>query len=1026
MTQYDDELLALQTAGAAIASSPDLQYTLNAVTREMLNLLSVEGCTLFHWHQAEDTISLLAEQGPRSEQDLSPPAKVYFLADFPLVKQALTERRAQQITISQAEANPVELAYMQNARLKTLLVLPMECHDRVVGVVKVAEGRVERTFTIQEIGLAQLLANQIASTIENTRLYQAEQSRRQELEAVQRTSLSLTASLELSDVLDAILSAALELVTAEDAHIFLYNAGQLTFGAMIDQDGRHGQPFSEPRPHGMTYTVAHQGDPMIIPDMRNHPLYADSPADWHGAIIGMPLKIGERVVGVMNIFRSQPYAFSEGELRALRLLADQAAIGIENARLYAETERRAQQFATLHELDRAVSASLHLADIYHTCARHAARLISFDRISINLLEDDEIWVTYVTDREGTVIPAKSKLPLKSSAAGWVVTQGQPLLRHNVPADSRFSEDEQLVALGIQSAMIIPLRYKRQVIGAWNISSRQLGAYNPDDLEIAQAIADQLANAIENARLYKQARQEINERKQAEAALRASEERFRQVISSISDWIYVTKVNPDGSQVNLYLSPHVEALTGYPYEKFIIDWSFWPAVVVHPDDRAAAAEQAARLASGQSGEIEYRLIRADGEIVWVRDSARVESEDTTAKIIYGVVSNITGRKQLEEQFHQSQKMEAIGRLAGGVAHDFNNLLTVINGYSELLLHRYLDDVNPLRRYIEEIKKAGERAVSLTGQLLAFSRRQVLQPKVLDLNEVVADMDKMLRRLIGEDIDLLTIPKADLGRVKADPGQIEQVIMNLVVNARDAMPNGGKLTVETASASLDEVYTRQKIGLEPGLYVVLAVGDTGSGMKPEILSHIFEPFFTTKEKHKGTGLGLATVYGIVTQSGGHIDVSSRVGIGTTFKIYLPQVEQALEPPTQNELSDAPPGHETILLVEDEDLVRALTRTVLLKYGYHVIEASDGSEALLISQQYEGLIDLLATDVVMPQMSGPELAEQLLLLRPSIKVLYMSGYTEDAITHHGVLEPDIAFLQKPFTPSGLAHKVRQVLDT
>ncbi|MBI1882488.1 MAG: GAF domain-containing protein, partial [Chloroflexi bacterium] len=891
MTQDNNDFLAMQTAGAVIASSSNLPYVLQAITREMLNLLRAEECVVFQWNENQNTLSVLTTSGSLNRSEVLPAPSEYAIADFPLIQSALQERRSQQINLSQAQADPVELARMRRDNIKTLLVLPMECQDRVVGAIQVATGQIERTFAMEEIALAQLLANQTACAIENARLYQAEQSRRQELEVFQQVSLSVTASLELSDVFDAILSAALELVKAEDAHIFLYNAEKLIFGAMMSRDGRRDQPISEPRPQGLTYTVARRGEPMIISDMGNHPLYADAPPTWHGAIIGMPLKIGERVVGVMNTFCAQPYIFSESELRTLRLLADQAAIAIENARLYAEMNRRAKQLGVLHELDRAVSASLHLADIYHTCARHAARLINFDRISINLLEDDAISVAYVTDREGTVIPTKSKLPLRSSAAGWVVTQGQPLLRHNIATDSGFVEDEQLVGMGIQSAMLIPLRHKREVIGAWQIGSRQLGVYGPDDLEIAQTIADQLANAIENARLYKQARQEINERKQAEAALRASEERFRQVISSISDWIYMTKLNADGSKVNLYLSPHVENLTGYPYKKFMDDWKFLPEVVIHPDDRAAAAEQAAQLAQGQNSETEYRLIRADGEIIWVRDSARVEPDEATSKIIYGVVSNITQRKQLEEQFLQSQKMEAVGRLAGGVAHDFNNLLTVINGYSELLLHRYLEGANPLRRYVEEVKKAGERASSLAGQLLAFSRKQVLQPKVLDLNKVVAAMDEMLRRLIGEDIDLVTIPKAKLGRVKADPSQIEQVIMNLVVNARDAMPGGGKLTIETANVIVDEAFTRRIVGLEPGRYVLLIVTDTGTGIEPEILAHIFEPFFTTKDKQKGTGLGLATVYGIVAQSGGYIDVSSKVDQGTTFKIYLPQVDQAV---------------------------------------------------------------------------------------------------------------------------------------
>ncbi|GAB4411324.1 MAG: hypothetical protein Fur0044_05260 [Anaerolineae bacterium] len=1026
MNPPNSELFALQAAGAAIASNPDLQYVLQIIANEMLNILSMESCIIFRWNETQDTLTVLAAADTLShEKAQTARSAAYFVADYPLIQQTLRQRRSQQLTASQTEANGTELAWLQQNNLKTVLTLPMECRDQMVGVIQAVSSQSERTFTLEELGLAQLLANQTASAIENARLHRAEQSRREELEAVQNVSLNLTASLELSDVFDAILSAALELVAAEDAHIFLYETGQLTFGAMMDREGRHDQPFSQPRPQGLTYTVAQSGEAVIIPDMRNHPLFADAPADWYGAIIGMPLKVGERVVGVMNAFYAQPYAFSDREISTLRILAGQAAIAIENARLYAETEQRAQQLAILNELDRAISATLHLDDIYHAFARHTTRLLAYDQISIYLLEEEHILVVYEANVDDLAPTMGAKLPLKSSAAGWVIAHGQPLLRHNIAADSRFAEDEQRVAAGLQSSLVLPLRFKRKIIGAWQISSRQKGAYHPDHLEIGQAIADQLANAIENARLYKQARLEISERKQIEAALRASEERFRQVISSITDHIYVTEIKPDGQRINIYHSPHVEALTGYAIENFNADWRFWPSVAIHPDDREAAAEQAARLAQGQNSEIEYRMVRADGEIIWVRDSARVEIDANNSKIIYGVVSNITQRKQLETQFLQSQKMDAVGRLAGGVAHDFNNLLTVINGYSELLLHRYLNETMPFRRYVEEIKKAGQRATALTGQLLAFSRKQVLQPKIFYLNDVVADMDKMLQRLIGEDIELICRPRTGLGKVKADPGQIEQVILNLVVNARDAMPNGGKITLETDNLSLDQSSTGQHLGLEPGRYVVLTVKDTGAGIDPKVLPHIFEPFFTTKEKGKGTGLGLATVYGIVNQSGGQIDVASQPGLGTTFTIYLPEVEQAIEPSAPEQLDEAPDGDETILLVEDEDMVRELSRTILLRHGYHVLEAAYGAEALQISQRYEGMIDLLATDVVMPQMSGRELAERLLQLRPNLKVLYMSGYTEDTIVHHGVTEPGVAFLPKPFTPTVLARKVREVLD-
>jgi len=381
--------------------------------------------------------------------------------------------------------------------------------------------------------------------------------------------------------------------------------------------------------------------------------------------------------------------------------------------------------------------------------------------------------------------------------------------------------------------------------------------------------------------------------------------------------------------------------------------------------------------------------------------------------------------LKEQFRQSQKMEAIGRLAGGIAHDFNNLLTVIKGYSELALIK-LKEGDPLKGNIEEIHRASQRAADLTRQLLAFSRRQILEFKVLDLNTILRDMDKMLLRILGEDIELVTLFAEGIGRVRTDPGQIEQMILNLAVNARDAMPNGGKLTIETSNIELNENYVRFHIAVKPGLYVMLSVSDTGVGMTPEVKERVFEPFFTTKEKGKGTGLGLSTVYGIVKQSGGNIWVYSELDHGTTFKIYLPRVEEEASTLLHgDDKRSLPQGSETVLLVEDDLSVRGLVVQVLRENGYNLLEAANGNEALRMAQEYAGEIHLLLTDVVMPQMGGKELADRLKTLRPNIKVLFTSGYTDNAIVHHGVLEPGIDFLQKPFSPAALAHKVREVLD-
>jgi PAS domain S-box-containing protein len=378
---------------------------------------------------------------------------------------------------------------------------------------------------------------------------------------------------------------------------------------------------------------------------------------------------------------------------------------------------------------------------------------------------------------------------------------------------------------------------------------------------------------------------------------------------------------------------------------------------------------------------------------------------------------------EEQLRQSQKLEAIGQLAGGVAHDFNNLLTVIGGYSSMLLGKLPEDSSYISS-VDEIKKASDRAGALTRQLLAFSRKQILQPKVLDLNVVVTDLEKMVRRLIGEDIDLLIITSPVLGKVKADPGQIEQVLLNLIVNARDAMPKGGKLTIETRNTAHSEEYAQRHVSL-PGRYVMLAVSDTGSGIDPAIQPRVFEPFFTTKGSGQGTGLGLATVYGIVKQSGGNIWIYSEVGNGSTFKVYLPRVDEAPEE-EQAASKSIPKGTETVLLVEDEEQVRSILKRILEEQGYSVLAASNGDEALEISKNFELDIKLMITDVVMPQMSGRELSERLQAVRPGVPVIFMSGYTDDAIVRHGLLDEKLNFIQKPFDSASVARKVREVLDS
>jgi PAS domain S-box-containing protein len=508
--------------------------------------------------------------------------------------------------------------------------------------------------------------------------------------------------------------------------------------------------------------------------------------------------------------------------------------------------------------------------------------------------------------------------------------------------------------------------------------------------------------------------DVTQRRRAEESVREAARQFRAVFDGALDAMVIA--DDEGR----YVEVNAAACGLYGLTRSAL-LGHWIGDFVAEGADVAAVWAAFRQEGRAKGEL--RIVRPDGRDREVEFAA---SADFLPGSHLAIFRDITQRRQLEEQLRQAQKIEAVGRLAGGVAHDFNNLLNVITGYGQMLFRRLSD--GPEREKTRAILQAADRAAGLTRQLLAFSRRQVLEPKILDLNAVVAGMDEMLRRLIGEDIELRAELAPDLGRTKADPGQIEQVLMNLVVNARDAMPRGGRLTLETANTEMDDVYVRDHLGARPGRYVTLAVGDTGHGMDEETQKHIFEPFFTTKEKGKGTGLGLATVYGIVKQSEGYIWVDSAAGSGTTLRIYLPRVEGdppvEEDPPQVVRQAPLPRGEETVLLVEDEEMVRRMTCEVLQGAGYRVLQASSGFEALRVSAGHGGRLDLLLTDVVMPGMSGRELAERLAPARPGMKVLYMSGHTDDAIFHHGVTQAGTGYLQKPFTPETLERRVRDLL--
>jgi|HubBroStandDraft_4_1064222.scaffolds.fasta_scaffold28052_2 two-component system cell cycle sensor histidine kinase/response regulator CckA len=539
-----------------------------------------------------------------------------------------------------------------------------------------------------------------------------------------------------------------------------------------------------------------------------------------------------------------------------------------------------------------------------------------------------------------------------------------------------------------------------------------------------AMQDFWRQALRVARVrYMLTRESMNEESakallRSEEALRRSERLFRAIVETSPD--AVSLLDRDGTF--LYASPTAAKLAGRTGSD-MVGLSVFDLIA--PEDLEVYKERWNECIEqpGVRLQHEFRMVMQDGSARH-RESLRINHlNDPNLRAVVSLVRDVTERRHLEDQLRQSQKMEAIGTLAGGVAHDFNNLLSVILGYSELLLSG-MPEKDPMRADLEEIRDAGKHASSLTGQLLAFSRKQVLSPRVINLADVVAGMDRMTRRLIGEHIELVTLTQDSVGNVLADPGQMEQVLLNLIVNARDAMPRGGKLVVETADVDIDSRHA-VSLAIAPGPCVLVAVSDSGSGMDRATLSRIFEPFFTTKAE-RGTGLGLATVFGIVRQSGGSISVYSEPGRGTTFRVYLPRTDAMADPTPQSAPPAAVRGTETILLVEDADAVRHLAHELLRRQGYQVLEAHHPGEALLVAEQHPTPIDLLLTDMVMPKMTGRELAGRLAAQRPTMKVLYMSGYTENTVVRNGVLEPGTAFLAKPITPDALLSKVRETLDS
>ncbi|MGC2196535.1 MAG: PAS domain S-box protein [Terriglobales bacterium] len=671
-----------------------------------------------------------------------------------------------------------------------------------------------------------------------------------------------------------------------------------------------------------------------------------------------------------------------------------------------EEHKRAQTLSSaLYRIAERTSSASHLQGFYASIHNIVGELMNARNFYIALYDPATQLLTFphFVDEQDPAPPPKR---LGHGLTEYVLRTGEPLLATPKVFEELVARGEvELIGAPSLDWMGVPLRAGNQTFGVLVVQSyREDVRFGERDKEVLTFVSQQLASAIDH--------------KRHEEALRQSEARYRSLVQSAVYGIYRASVDGRFLDVN----PALIHMLGYESAEEVVKLDAQREVFVQAAEHDRLMQEFQR--TGQLDSAEVRWKRKDGSAITVRLSGRgaagLEESDQVLEII---AEDVTERRALEDQFRQAQKMEAVGRLAGGVAHDFNNLLMVVSGYTEVLLEA-LSQNHPLLAKVQAIQQAADRATTLTRQLLAFSRKQLLELKVVDVNAIVEDMERLLRPLIGENIELTTRLTPNVGHTRADAGQLEQVIMNLMVNAKDAMPGGGKILIQTSEADLDAVRREHSL-IQPGTYILLSVSDTGAGMDKETQSRIFEPFFTTKEKGKGTGLGLSTVYGIVKQSGGYIFAHSEPACGTTFRIYLPRVADPAEQAGPDKHAQGPTGgSETVLLVEDEDSVRELVRETLKSKGYQVVEANDGVAGLSVAESYEGTIDILITDVVMPGMGGRELAKRVAAARPEIKVLYLSGYTEDAIIHEGVLEAGTAFLQKPFTLHALARKVREVL--
>jgi PAS domain S-box-containing protein len=913
--------------------------------------------------------------------------------------------------------------------------LPIVLDGALLGVLALT-GRAPFRFTPDDHELLDTFAAQGAVAIRNARLYKQVEQRLQETRAVLAVAQSLASSLD-----------ATEIARRAAREVTRFLGGDTSIFFAIDETNDYGVPVAGYRipPHLLdpNYRVAVRElpsfftarQPIATDDVANDPRL-DHPAIRALPIVPRsmlyaPVVVRGRVTGALvTYWWTASRAVGDDEIQVVMAVAQQLLMALENARMYEVEERRRREAEVTADVARAISASLDVGTILERAAAGAMELCQADSARIALRDPESgamVSRCWLGARHEYAQPLR--IAPGQGSGGQVLLTRRPFRTGDYGEDHRISKDFHGIAEreGIKAQLVVPVEAGGDLEGLFYVSRRSMRPFsNPDEAGMVR-LAEHVGLALGHAR---QAAREQDARARVEAsekALRESAERFRSIMEAAPDAIIVS----DGEGRIVSWNRGAQTMFGYPEPEILGR----PLSILMPERyRRAHREGLSRFIGTGESRIVGSTVEVEGQR---KDGSEFPLELSLAswttaggRFVSGILRDITERKraeealrQTEERLRHAEKMEAVGRLAGGVAHDFNNLLTVIGGRSEILRARVPAD---LRSHAEIIRESTARAAALTRQLLVFSRKQVLEAVSLDLNEVVRGMTGILEGVLAESIDFLFTPGPELGRVTADRGQIEQVVVNLVVNARDAMAGGGRLHVSTANVVVDEVLAARQPDLRLGPYVVLTVADTGCGMTPEVKDHIFEPFFTTKLPDKGTGLGLATAYGVVKQSGGGIVVDTRPGEGSVFMIYLPRSDETvIAGTTTARVAIETRGTETILLVEDEPEVARLAEDILSDHGYAVLSATRPTEALLIAERHSGAIDLLLTDVVLPGMSGPDLAARLAGIRPHLPVLYMSGYPDGTRAAHGQFSRGLKLLLKPFTAQELTTRVRTILD-